>query len=178
VHLAKHLGGVVLPACHLSGVHEPILESPQSDRELFQRIGNFYLRPETFRALLEDTVDGLLHIGFKMVVLYSGHYPRLQIAILDEVAARKTFPGKTFVYSFFEPRCFNAGDHAGKWETSLYIALGYEPRMDAIKPEQGDVLGFWFKFSPPTDASRGFGEQALTKLVEFFRAQIAENLPK
>lgn len=176
LHMAQRIGGVVLPANHLAGVHEPWVPDPDEERKLQAEVGDFYLRPETFRMLLQDMIRGLSNIGFRMIVLYSGHYPDWQVTIVNDEARCATDAGTATVIGFDELAFFKDGDHAGKWETSLYMALGGRPRMDKIEDAQANRWGFWHDANPPTTASKAFGEQALTEMESHFR-QVVEQIP-
>ena len=176
LRLAERVGGVVLPATHLAGVHERWVDDPEEERRLQGEVGDFYLRPETLRLLVQDTVRGLANIGFRMIVLYSGHYPKLQVTIVADEARRATDEGLAQVIGFDEMTFFGDGDHAGRWETSLYMALGGEPRMEAIEPGLANRFGeFWGDdANRPTQATRAFGEQALAALEAHFRTLVDE----
>lgn len=176
MHLAERIGGVVLPANHLAGVHEPWVADPEKNLQWQAAVGNFYLRAETFRMLLEDIVRGLTTVGYRLIVLYSGHYPSLQRQIVQEVVAWATRSDLSPVIGFDEYSFFGEGEHAGKWETSLYLALGGEVRSKAIRDDQADVVGFWPSNSPPTEASATFGQIALERMNEHFRHCISEVL--
>ncbi len=169
--LADRLGGVVLPASHLTGVHEPWHADPGIYRQRRREVGNFYIRPETLRLLLEDTVDGLADIGFETIVLYTGHYPKLQVDIVRDVADRRTKEKVARVIAFHEPEAMEGqGEHAGKCETSFYLALDGEVRLDAIKPEHAGKLGYFSAKRPgPLEASRAFGEAGIASIEQWFR---------
>lgn len=177
LYLAKRLGGVVLPATHLAGVHHPWDPDPQTDQKMQAEIGNFYLRQQTFRMLLQDILNGLANVGFKMIVLYTGHYPKLQIDIVHKEAHKATEAGMANVIGFDELTFFGTGDHAGKWETSLHLAICGEARLDNLHPSQADRIGFWTTASQPHDASKEFGQQALNKIEAHFHTQIRRSFP-
>ena len=150
MYLAKRLNGVVLPATHLAGIHAPWDPDPKTDKQMQGQVGNFYLREQTLRMLLQDTILGLANIGFKVIVLYSGHYPEIQCQIIQDEARKATEAGAAHVIGSSEITLFKDGDHAGKWETSIYMALDGETRMDKIDPSQKNVIGYWQENNPPT----------------------------
>lgn len=170
LRLARKLGGIVLPASHLAGVHQPWIRNKQRFNASLCELGNFYLRPSTFRMLLEDTVAGLANLGFKQIVLYSGHYPLLQQDILEAVAKKTSRSKKLFVFAFYEWKCFKDGDHAGKWETSFFMGLNQPVRMNKVRDSQH--FDRWPKDSPP---SRAFGEKALRELERYFRKVLRQD---
>jgi creatinine amidohydrolase len=174
MRLAQSLGGVVLPATHLTGVHGPWNPDPEVYRRLRREVGDFYIRPETMRMLLEDTVDGLADVGFETIVLYSGHYPQLQRDIVHDVADRRTQEKVARVIAFYEPLAIpGRGDHAGQSETSLYMATGGQARLDAIKPEHVGKLGYFSASGPgPLAASREYGEEVIQAVEQWFRTQL------
>ena len=174
--LAEQLGGAVLPVTHLAGVHGPWEETDEKQKAAERGIGNFYLPPDTFRMLLEDTVAGLANIGFKYIVLYTGHHPHLQYEIIREVAAAAEAKGLARVAEFHEPMALDtAGDHAGKCETSIYIALGGEARMEKITPEQRGALGYYSKTTPPVEEwGEAYGQHMLECISEYFTKLLNE----
>jgi len=176
--LAQRIGGVVLPAIHVAGVHEPWVQDPRKERQLQAQVGDFYIRAATFRMLLEDIIRGLSNIGFKAIVLYSGHYPVLQEQLLCEIAETASKEQGVAVIGFTEHLLFDDGDHSGKWETSLYMALGGEVRLDRADERQVGQWGYWHdNNSSPMLASREFGEEKLNVMLEHFRAFIGKALP-
>ncbi len=168
MHLADKLGGAVLPATHLAGVHQEWDPDPKVAKKMMAEVGDFYLRERTFRMLLQDTIVGLANIGFEVIVLYTGHYPDMQIEIVQDEATKATQAGVAHVIGFDERSHFKDGDHAGKWETAIYMAVDGKVRMNKVKPEQGGQLGYWTESSPPTDANKEFGKEVLQKLELHF----------
>lgn len=174
LHVAERLGGVVLPAMHLAGVHGPWHPDPEVCRRQRAEVGNFYLRGETFRLLIEDTVEGLANIGFRFIVLYSGHYPSLQMTILREVAERASAVGSAQVLAFHEPEAMDGlGEHGGQTESSLYMALGGDVRLERIRPEHRGKLGYFAADTAPLEQwTRAFGERMLERITAHFEQQL------
>lgn len=169
--LAKQLGGVVLPALHVAGVHEAWDEDPKKNLQLQAEVGDFYIRESTFEMLLRDIVAGLSNIGFKMIVLYSGHYPPLQEQLVRKIADKAEKQYDVEVVPFTELALFGAGDHAGKWETSIYMAVGGEVRFEAIRDDLEGQVGHW-SGTNPKEGSREFGQQALEAILQHFQGLI------
>jgi creatinine amidohydrolase len=188
LRLAKRLGGVVLPATHLAGIHGDCREADESTfRSRHATIGDFLYREETFRTFLTETFDSLANIGFRVIVAYTGHYPDIQTRILKEAAETFTatsplppFEGgieggcRVVVIPFWEPLACGEGDHAGKWETSLYLALAPDAvRLDAIADERTGQAGYYRGQDVRTHTSKAFGERALAQ-VEAYLTEAVE----
>ena len=169
--LAKRLGGIVLPGVYVAGVHEAWDNDPQRNRQLQAQVGDFYLGQSTLEMLLGDIIAGLSNIGFKMIVLYSGHYPPLQERLLRQVADQAEKQHSVHVVPFSEPALFGVGDHAGKWETSLYMALAGEVKLEAIRDDVEGQWGHWHS-NNPREASREFGQQALEAILKHFQSVV------
>lgn len=172
---ARVHGGLVLPPSYLAGVHEPWVADAAREKRMQAEVGDFYLRPETYRLWLEDVFRGLANVGFRCIVAYSGHYPVLQIEILKETteAFNRAAAGAT-VIPFVEPMAFNGeGDHAGRYETSLMLALDAGlTRLSGIRPEQKGRIGYWAGIDPSQTASAEFGEAAIRTIVDFLGARV------
>ena len=167
LYMAGKLGGVVLPCNHFAGVHEAWDDDPRRARAMQAEIGDFYLRPETFEMFLYDLLAGLTLIGFSTTVLYSGHYPTLQRHILTQVAQDASEQLNTRIIAFTEIDVFGEGDHAGKYETSLYLALGGKVRFAEMHEDQRGQWGQW-QGETPMNASKEFGMQCLERMVLHF----------
>lgn len=118
---ARSYGGIVAPATPWGAMH-----------------GNWRgathpgLRPETLRAMARDIVEGFAIVGFKVMMVVSGHWTSRQTvpyrAAIDEVGDRLgirgfvTFDGSD-EYDGFDIEEGLGMDHAGALETSLYAAL-------------------------------------------------------
>jgi creatinine amidohydrolase len=85
------------------------------------------VRREVLDALLDDVLAGLVKVGFRAIVLLTGHYPREQVEAVKEAAARllqahphvRIWAGPEYEAFPQEYR----GDHAARWETSFLMAL-------------------------------------------------------
>ena len=170
--LAEWLGGVVLPGLYVAGVHSPWDENPEKARQRQADVGDFYLRESTLEMLLRDLISGLSNIGFRMIVLYSGHYEELQRQLLRKIADEAGKEYDVEVIPFTELSFFGVGDHAGKWETSIYMAIGGEVRFEAIKDESKGRKGYWKPDTDPRQADREFGEQALEAILRYFEGVV------
>lgn len=179
MRLAEKLGGVVLPAAHLAGIHgDPGEDADEADfRRRHGRIGDFMYREATFRTFLRETFDSLTNIGFRVIVAYTGHYPSVQTRVLKQAADAFTAGGGAVVIPFWEPLACGDGDHGGKYETSIYMAL--EPggaRLEAVREDKTGRPGYYRGRNVQDEASAAFGEQALAQVAEFLGKRVCEAL--
>ncbi len=115
-------------------------------------------------------------MGFKIIVLITGHYPLKQQKQVRK-AAKKTSKKHDDCFALGIPE--NAlvtdlgyfGDHAAKWETSLMMAINEDfVKLDRIPkglnfPERGIRHGI-FGLDPTKHASKESGEQILIEIVK------------
>lgn len=122
VALAEKTGGVVLPAIPLAtNTIKPFKGFPHSIDISAGLISN----------LAEEMCLQLAGEGFRLVILFTGHYPPEQIDALEEGASRAREKCEGVVFKvcadnhFLEGGDFSA-DHAGAYETSyqMYFAPG------------------------------------------------------
>lgn len=176
LRLAQRLGGIVLPACHLAGIHGDCRDGDRSAfRQRHAAIGDLLYREETFLTYLWETFDGLSNIGFQIIVAYTGHYPEVQTRILQEAAEAFSSTGAARVIPFWEPLACGEGDHGGKWETSIYLALaGDGVRLDAIRDDHTGQPGSYRGQDVRGQASAALGEQALALIEAYLADAISE----
>ena len=108
--VAERVGGVVLPPFYL-----PITALPHRF--------SLSMRASTVRAVLDDLFAELARVGFKVVVLLSGHYAQGHELVLIEAAEAAIKQGLPVLAT--PPLAVvddNMLDHAGHWETSLLLA--------------------------------------------------------
>jgi len=118
--------------------------------------GRVSLRPGTLWALLEDVVVGLEQGGVRRVVFSNGHLEPEHVEVLRGVAldhaergpnrAQVLFPDNTrrrWAETLGE--AFRAGDHAGRYETSIVLAADPEAVREAecagLPPAPIDLIG-------------------------------------
>jgi creatinine amidohydrolase len=169
LRLAHQLGGVVLPAAHLAGIHGDCRNTDEFEfRRRHAAIGDLLYRESTFRTYLDETFDGLANMGFRVIVAYTGHYPEVQTRILQEAAGAFTATGGATVIPFWEPLACGGGDHGGKWETSIYMALvPTGVRLDAIRDERSGQAGYYRGHDVRGHTSAEFGDAALTQIEAY-----------
>jgi creatinine amidohydrolase len=172
--LAGRLGGVVLPANHFSGVHGDCRDADETEfRRRHAANGDLLYRERTFRTFLDETFDSLANTGFRVIVAYTGHYPHVQMRIVQEAAEAFNATGAATVIPFWEPLACDGGDHGGKWETSIYLALAPEQvRLDAIRDDRTGQPGHYRGQDVRGNTSVEFGEQALARVEAYLTAAI------
>jgi len=183
---ARKIGGVVLPPHFYSGIH---LDRDRKDlskvdkarqRRRIQHFvsewGNIYT-DDSAEDHLADVMRNLRTLGVRVLVLYTGHYPGSQLRMVKRLAARfNRGRGSMKVVPFSEPWLFKDGDHAGKWETSIYMALCPEHvDMRRIAPRNFKDHG-WNEQRDPRQASPEFGKKAVRRIVAYLRKEIEEAL--
>ena len=175
---ANVMGGVVLPPQHLAGVHGPWDEDLGKMQRKQREVKDFYLSPPMYMAWILEVLNGLALIGFRAVVVYSGHYPQWQLLFLERaVDAFNESQNRCRGLAIREKDVCGGGDHAGKWETSLMMAL--DPslvRLERAKDEHQGRLGFYSGPNPATCASAEIGEQAIASIIDHLGKQIDQML--
>lgn len=109
-------GGVLVPTLYwgIGGGHK---EYPTS----------LIVRDQVLADLLDEVLSGLYRMGFRVIVLLTGHYSGEQVAAVKGAAER-------FAHSHPDARIWalpeyeaypheRRADHAAKWETSILMAL-------------------------------------------------------
>jgi creatinine amidohydrolase len=174
LRLAEELGGVVLPACHLAGVHGDCRDGDEAGfRRRHAAIGDLLYREESFRIWVYETLDGLANLGFRVIVAYTGHYPEVQTRIVREVAGAFTATGAARVIPFWEPLACGGGDHGGKWETSIALALVPDAvRLEAVRDAETGQPGWYRGQEVRSHSSAEFGRQALARVRDHLAAAI------
>ena len=130
--MAESTGGAVQPALHVGTALATSFN-----------FGNIYITPDVCRALYTEYLMGLARVGFRVIVALTGHYPGGQSAIVKHAAADAMDITGAWIVGLDECElAFDldyTGDHAGKWETSIYWHLRPDlTRMENL-PEDLDV---------------------------------------
>jgi creatinine amidohydrolase len=201
IRCAQAGGGLVFPPLYYGEHREhALMEAMAKDRaEIAREMG---LPPENFdRGYMFHSVaeqynnyhNLLLHIlheirslGFKVIGVACGHYPLIDLARAAAAVfhqAQRYHGEKTLTwcwtgYELVRPdeRLPACGDHAGRWETSLLMAL--DPGMQDLRLV-ADAPG-----KPPIGASNNgveqssveYGEMGVAAVVEKVTARIADLL--
>lgn len=181
LRLADKLGGVVLPVNHFAGIHGDRRPDRNEEefRESHKAVGDFMFTEDFFRRFLWEAFDGLANFGFEVIVVYTGHYPEIQTDILKEVADAYTGTGRATVIPFWEVLACGEGDHAAKWEASIWMALvPGGVRMDAIVDYKTGKSGYYRGREIRSEISLEFGEKALAMIEEYLSGKIEEAFNK
>jgi len=170
VHLARQIGGIVWPAHHYLGIHKKG-DEPAS---FYAHWGNVYISETLARETLRQILRRAEQLGFKVIVLYTGHYPCEQIDLVHWASRQNDLGVKVLAYC--ERTILGDGDHAGIWETSLFAALCPElVRMDRIWAFNRRQH-HWDDAHNPKKASPALGRQALQKIARRVRADVQKAL--
>lgn len=171
---AERMGGVVLPTMFL-----PITTLPHRFSISFSA--------DTVRAVLDELLAELAHVGFQVVVVLSGHYAQGHELILMDAALAAMQHHNIQVLA--APPLALVGeeylDHAGRWETAQLLALNpqlvdldrfqRELATDPAAPvERFGVLGPLPTTATATDGEQAIG-QAIDQLAEWVQALLASN---
>ncbi len=141
-------------------------------------------RRETVMQLLEEYLEQLSDIGFKLVVVLAGHYGPPHVAALVEAANRFTIlqpERQTRVwivpdYDMVTDLGYH-GDHAAEWETSILMALRPElVHLDRLSDETCDERGGILGPDPRATASAAKGEAIVEAIVARLAARVANYL--
>jgi len=195
---AQRTGGLVFPPLYYGESRETgLMEANARDREdIAEKMG---LSPDNFApgymgtTLLEQTLAYerlLLHIlneiaslGFRVIAIAAGHYPLIDYAraaaCLFHQLTRVQPKPLVWVFSGYElvqDAGFEVcGDHAGRWETSLLMAL--DPGMQDLNVlRQSDRPPIGASNNDILRATPEFGEQAVAAIVEKVARVIQELL--
>lgn len=178
LRLASTLGGVVLPACHFAGIHGDPKPGREGEwRQDAAAAGDMLYTRSTFKALLRETFDGLANLGFRVVVAYTGHYPTIQTTALAAVADECSTDRATML-AFWEPlACGGGGDHGGKWETSIFMAVRPAgARLYAVSAPRTGEDGHYRGQRVRETSSVALGEWALGRIEEYLAAAVSKAL--
>lgn len=153
-HLARAIGGIVFPTHYYAGIHNMSAEQIAKHTGEW---GNIYTN-RTAHDNLVDIIRQIALTGIRVLVLYSGHYPRCQIEMIQAIGALFAGPDTLTVVPFSECLIME-GDHAGISETSFMLYLDKDlvdmTRISAVNYQDHG----WTEQSSPEKASRSKGEQ-------------------
>jgi creatinine amidohydrolase/Fe(II)-dependent formamide hydrolase-like protein len=134
--------------------------------------------------LLTEYLEQLSDIGFKLVVVLSGHYGPPHIAALVEAA--HTF---TLLQTYRDTRVWilpeydlvtdlgYKGDHAAEWETSILMAQRPElVHLDRLNDSTADAKVGILGKDPRATASAGKGAAILDAIVDRLAARVEHYL--
>lgn len=155
------------------------------------------VRDEVLADLLDDVLAGLYRVGFRVLILLTGHYPGEQVRAVKAAAERmgKAHP-EVRIWALPEYEAYpgeRRADHAAKWETSILMSLRPElvdisrlldlgaangpeatrtlEEMDAPGPLHG-ILGQ----NPALYANAGLGTETVEVIVDSLVAWVSRSL--
>jgi creatinine amidohydrolase len=169
--------GVVLPTMYL-----PITALPHRFSISF--------RAATVQAVLDDLLAELARIGFRVVVLLSGHYAQGHELVLIDTALRAIETHNLLVLATPPMALVNEEylDHAGRWETAQMLAT--HPEMVDLRQltralaeyPAGHVVDLGILGDLPMSATAGSGEvvieQAITAISQWVHLLLETNDPQ
>lgn len=187
IHCAQRTGGLVFPPLYYGENREQaLMEAMADDREAIAAHmglpaenfapGYMYQSPAeqntNYHHLLLHIYHEIQSLGFKLLVVGAGHYPLLDHARAAASIFHQTrrtekrmlvwcFTGYELVRDRFSP----AGDHAGKWETSMLLAL--DPGLtdlSRLPPKGAKLVGT--SDNGVREASAAWGEEIIAAIVE------------
>ncbi len=171
LRVAERTGGIVLP---------PVWCGYNTMKDYAGFPLTLEFKRETVMQLLTEYLEQLSDIGFRLVVVICGHYGPPHVAALAEAATsfviwqtqRNT---RVWVLPDFDmvTDLGYHGDHAAKWETSIFMALHPDlvdlSRLDdATAGADGGILGD----DPRLTASAEQGAAILDAIVERLAARV------
>lgn len=180
---AQAHGGVVLPPLHW-GTHgwwaeefRRGLDPERPSRK--QPQGSVYLHEGLLMNLLLSMFREVEYAGFKVIVALTGHYPDNHLLAVKHAAAQYMVDSPVKVWALAEYELSGevevGRDHAGKWETSLMLALHPElVKMERCPdPETGEFL---FCSPEALEGTRELGESAVEWVVRRLGEGVEERL--
>ena len=187
---AQQSGGLVFPPLYYGENREQaLMEANAADRDqIAAKMGlpatNFapgymYQSPDQQNTNSHHLLIHIMHeiqsLGFRVLALGAGHYPLLDHAraaasIFHQVQPRGEdkllvwpFTGYELVRDRFSP----AGDHAGKWETSLMMALDPQGNTDlSFLPADRSQPPIGASNNGVQDATPEWGEKVIAAIVQ------------
>jgi len=163
---ARQGGGIVLP-CVFLGI--PPMTGWGSKYDL-GKSGIFFVEPELLQRILTAELENLDRLGFKGAIVITGHYPQEQVDLVKKVAADfKAAHGMKaagITDRDLARSVGHTGDHAGKWETSILMALHPElVDLSRLPKEPGQRMEGVFGGDPRTQASAELGRKVVAAMV-------------
>ncbi len=139
---------------------------------------------ETVMQILTEYLEQLSDVGFKLVVVMSGHYGPPHIAALVEAANLFTIwqtQRQTRVWIIPEYDLVTdlgyRGDHAAKWETAILMHLRPElVHMERLNDKNSGEAGGILGEDPRASATAELGEQIVTAIVERLASRVEKYL--
>lgn len=162
IRAAQVTGGVVLPPVYwgTGGGHKDYVTSIIVDDAVV-------------RSGLEVTLTRLEEMGFRAIVVLTGHYPGEQVELVKQTAAlvEANSGGRCSIWAGPEPEAYpgypveNRSDHAALWETSILMEL----RPELVKlhsfEAHSDNPYYGIYGESPLAATSKLGEETVDEVV-------------
>lgn len=186
IRCAQRIGGLVFPPLYYGENREQaLMEANARDRDKIAAEmglspdnfapGYMYQTPEqqntNYHHLLLHIYHEIKSLGFQLLVVGAGHYPLIDHARAAACIFHQAQSGEkmlTWVFTGYElvkDQFTPAGDHAGKWETSMLLAL--DPGMTdlSLLPQDRSQPPIGATNNGIQDASAEWGEQIVVAIV-------------
>lgn len=157
---AKKIGGIVFPPLYLGVDAWPDIDLKKYPNKQYDC---YHLDAKLYQEVLENYFYRMIRIGFKKIFVLAGHYPNADVA---KFAAKK-FSGKDITLVIVkEPDLVEGekGDHAGKWETSLMMAL-FPEYVDLKRMENKNDRSLAIEGEDPAKSSLEYGKKMIDKML-------------
>lgn len=183
VRAATKYGGIVLPPLHW-GTHGTVFqedyrrETPTEERPTAKMPpGSVYISEGLLMNLLMEMFREVEYSGFNVIVCLTGHYPDVQVDCVKNAAAQYMSNRPIKIWGLCEPETTGevevGHDHAGKWETSLFMEL-YPELVDMERCPDPETGKFMWTRPAALEASPELGQ----KTVEWIADQLGQGASK
>jgi len=140
--------------------------------------GSVLLAEEAITSLVRSILERLGSLGYRLVVVCTGHYPEVQGALLERVAQHYMVTPDAARVLVLDPFTCQTGepaiDHGGRVETSLMLHL----RPDLVDMARLGTHPDPFRGVLPTcvEGSEAEGAERFQRAVEVFVARVEEEM--
>ena len=162
---AERTGGIVLPVLSIG---YDLFPDADSENHPNKKYDCYHIDPELYVQVLEQYFKDIFKIGFKKLFVLTGHYPNKDIA---QGVAKGFNDKKIWVKTEADLIKGESGDHAGKWETSLMMAM-FPEYVDINKGDNQENPLLAVAGEDPKTASVDYGQQALNKILGSIEALV------
>ncbi len=199
---ARDIGGLVFPPLYYGECREQaLMEANAADRDqiaagmalppanfdpghMYQPVADQYTN---YHHLLLHILHEVRSLGFRVAIIGAGHYPlldhaRAAVAVFHQAQRRLAGP-RTIAWAFTGYELLRAeglfspcGDHAGKWETSLLMALDAGMQDLSTLPTDRSVPPIGASNDGVQDSSAEWGRSAVDAIVARVRVRVTEFL--
>jgi len=156
-------------------------------------LGTLTFSEACLEPLFLEYLEQLVKVGFKVIMLLTGHYGKTQVDFINGVAAkfRARNPDITlFARPEYEGVTVDGeapGDHAGKWETSMFWYLheelidmaSYDTVIDDMKTYPDARLDYYkeparwdFRSDVRQASSKALGKKAVDAIVDLMMQDV------